>query len=107
MSSADGNAYAQNEIPGFVAATYTPQRGTTDISGARIMGWKSLYTDDETIPTSVDVIVGNALLVQGGITRLKECTISTPAPVSPRSVNGNMSSAARAITRARFVERSM
>lgn len=66
VSSVDGNAYAQNEIPGFVAATYTPQRGTTDISGARIMGWKSLYTDDETIPTSVDVIVGNALLVQGG-----------------------------------------
>ena len=65
VSSVDGNAYAQNEIPGFVAATYTPQRGTTDISGARIMGWKSLYTDDETIPTSVDVIVGNALLVQG------------------------------------------
>lgn len=64
VSSVDGNAYAQNEIPGFVAATYTPQRGTTDISGARIMGWKSLYTDDETIPTSVDVIVGNALLVQ-------------------------------------------
>ena len=66
VSSVDGNAYAQNEIPEFVAATYTPQRGTTDISGARIMGWKSLYTDDETIPTSVDVIVGNALLVQGG-----------------------------------------
>ncbi len=66
VSSVDGNAYAQNEIPGFVAATYTPQRGTTDISGARIMGWKSLYTDDETIPTSVDVIVDNALLVQGG-----------------------------------------
>lgn len=66
VSSVDGNAYAQNEIPGFVAATYTPQRGTTDISGACIMGWKSLYTDDETIPTSVDVIVGNALLVQGG-----------------------------------------
>ena len=66
MSSVDGNAYAQNEIPEFVAATYTPQRGTTDISGARIMGWKSLYTDDETIPTSVNVIVGNALLVQGG-----------------------------------------
>lgn len=66
VSSVGGNAYAQNEIPGFVAATYTPQRGTTDISGARIMGWKSLYTDDETIPTSVDVIVGNALLVQGG-----------------------------------------
>ena len=65
-SSVDGNAYVQNEIPEFVAATYTPQRGTTDISGARIMGWKSLYTDDETIPTSVDVIVGNALLVQGG-----------------------------------------
>ena len=64
VSSVDGNAYAQNEIPGFVAATYTPQRGTTDISSARIMGWKSLYTDDETIPTSVDVIVGNALLVQ-------------------------------------------
>lgn len=64
VSSVDGNAYAQNEIPGFVAATYTPQRGTTDISGARIMGWKSLYTDDESIPTSVDVIVGNALLVQ-------------------------------------------
>lgn len=66
VSSVDGNAYAQNEIPELVAATYTPQRGTTDISGARIMGWKSLYTDDETIPTSVDVIVGNALLVQGG-----------------------------------------
>lgn len=64
VSSVDGNAYAQNEIPEFVAATYTPQRGTTDISGAHIMGWKSLYTDDETIPTSVDVIVGNALLVQ-------------------------------------------
>lgn len=64
VSSVDGNAYAQNEIPELVAATYTPQRGTTDISGARIMGWKSLYTDDETIPTSVDVIVGNALLVQ-------------------------------------------
>lgn len=27
VSSVDGNAYAQNEIPGFVAATYTPQRG--------------------------------------------------------------------------------
>lgn len=66
VSSVDGNAYAQNEIPELVAATYTPQQGTTDISGARIMGWKSLYTDDETIPTSVDVIVGNALLVQGG-----------------------------------------
>lgn len=66
VSSVDGNAYAQNEIPEFVAATYTPQRGTTDISAAHIMGWKSLYTDDETIPTSVDVIVGNALLVQGG-----------------------------------------
>ena len=65
VSSVDGNAYAQNEIPELVAATYTPQQGTTDISGARIMGWKSLYTDDETIPTSVDVIVGNALLVQG------------------------------------------
>lgn len=64
VSSVDGNAYAQNEIPEFVAATYTPQRGTTDISGAHIMGWKSLYTDDETIPTSLDVIVGNALLVQ-------------------------------------------
>ena len=64
VSSVDGNAYAQNEIPGSVAATYTPQQGTTDISGAHIMGWKSLYTDDETIPTSVDVIVGNALLVQ-------------------------------------------
>ena len=66
VSSVDGNAYAQNEIPELVATTYTPQQGTTDISGARIMGWKSLYTDDETIPTSVDVIVGNALLVQGG-----------------------------------------
>ena len=66
VSSVDGNVYAQNEIPELVAATYTPQQGTTDISGARIMGWKSLYTDDETIPTSVDVIVGNALLVQGG-----------------------------------------
>ena len=64
VSSADGNAYAWNEIPEFVAATYTPQQGTTDISGASIMGWKSSYTDDETIPTSVDVIVGNALLVQ-------------------------------------------
>ena len=64
VSSADGNAYVWNEIPEYVAATYTPQQGTTDISGAGIMGWKSLYTDDETIPTSVDVIVGNALLVQ-------------------------------------------
>ena len=64
VSSADGNAYAWNEIHEFVAATYTPQQGTTDISGASIMGWKSSYTDDETIPTSVDVIVGNALLVQ-------------------------------------------
>ena len=71
------------------------------------MGWKSLYTDDETIPTSVDVIVGNALLVQGGDYTLERVHDSTPAPVSLRSVNGNMSSAARAITRARFVERSM
>ena len=36
VSSADGNAYAWNEIPEFVAATYTPQQGTTDIAGAKI-----------------------------------------------------------------------
>lgn len=83
VSSVDGNAYAQNEIPEFVAATYTPQRGTTDISGAHIMGWKSLYTDDETIPTSLDVIVGNALLVQDSDYTLEIVHDSNACPGEP------------------------
>lgn len=65
VSSVDGNAYAQNEIPGSVAATYTPQQGTTDISGARIWDMKKTFSDDETVPSSPDVTLGNAKLVEG------------------------------------------
>lgn len=83
VSSADGNAYAQNEIPEFVAATYTPQRGTTDISDARIWHWSSLYSDDETIPTSVDVTVGNAQLVQDRDYTLERVHDSNACPGEP------------------------
>ena len=66
VSSVDDNAYAQNEIPEFVAATYTPQRGTTDIAGAKIWDLQSgNYSDDETVPTNPEVTLDDVKLVEG------------------------------------------
>ena len=65
VSSADGNAYAWNEIPEFPAATYTPQQGTTDIAGAKIWDMRGLYSDDEIVPSSPEVTLGGAKLVEG------------------------------------------
>ena len=83
VSSVDGNAYAQNEIPELVAATYTPQRGTTDISGARIWDMKSLYSDDETVPTNPSVTLGNAMLVQDVDYTLEKVHDSSACPGGP------------------------
>ena len=83
VSLVDGNAYAQNEIPEFVAATYTPQRGTTDISGARIWDMKSLYSDDETVPTNPSVTLGNAMLVQDVDYTLEKVHDSSACPGGP------------------------
>lgn len=83
VSSVDGNAYAQNEIPGLVAATYTPQRGTTDISGADIRDMKSLYSDDETVPTNPYVTLGNTMLTQNVEYTLEKVHDSNACPGGP------------------------
>lgn len=83
VSSVDGNAYAQNEIPELVAATYTPQQGTTDISSARIWDMKSLYSDDETVPSSPDVTLGNALLIKDVDYTLEKVHDSSACPGEP------------------------
>ena len=83
VSSVDGNAYAQNEIPELVAATYTPQQGTTDISSARIWDMKSLYSDDETVPSSPDVTLGNALLIKDVDYTLEKVHDSSACPDAP------------------------
>ena len=67
VSSADGIAYAWDELPEFVAAIYTPEQGTpemVDISNARIWDMKTLYSDDETVPSSPSVTLGNTMLVK-------------------------------------------
>lgn len=83
VSSVDDNAYAQNEIPEMVAATYTPQQGTTDISSADIWNMKSLYSDDETVPSNPDVTLGNALLIKDVDYTLEKVHDSSDCPGEP------------------------
>lgn len=86
VSSADGNAYAQNEIPELVAATYTPQQGVsgqTDISSARIWDMMSLYSDDEAVPTNPEVTLDAAKLVQNVDYTLEKVHDSNTCPGEP------------------------
>lgn len=67
VSSADGIAYVWDELPEFVAATYTPEQGTpelVDITNVRIWDMKTLYSDDETVSSSPSVTLGNTMLVK-------------------------------------------
>lgn len=84
VSSADGNAYAQNEIPEFVDAIYTPQQGTTDISGAKIWNMKGLYSDDEAVPTDPYVTLGNTTLAKDVDYTLEKVHDSNACPGEPK-----------------------